>query len=101
MPAAKEWRFEVSPQAKREIARLPEGLDVEAVETIIGLLDDPTPADCQKLTGYENLYRIRFGPFRGLWQGYRIIYTINEHRRLIRVLRVRPRPAAYRGMRKP
>jgi len=65
MPPAKEWRFEVSPLAKREIARLPEGLDAEAVEAIIALLDDPIPADCEKLSGYGNLYRIRFGQSRG------------------------------------
>ena len=103
--AAESWNFQIEASARREISRLPDGLDQEAVETIESLLDDPYPEDSEKLEGYEDVYRIKFGPTsarKGLrTPQYRIIYSVNEHRRLIRVWRVRPRSSAYEGMRNP
>ncbi len=91
-----EWTYGIGKGADREISHLPEGLATEAKETIEALLDNPIPPGSVKLKAYANAYRVRFGNER-----YRILYTVNSHRHYIHVFRVRPRPSAYRKMRKP
>jgi mRNA-degrading endonuclease RelE of RelBE toxin-antitoxin system len=101
--AADEWTYHVDESALREISRLPDGLDQEAIDTIEWLTDNPYPQDSEPLSGYTDRYRVYFGftPKGRKNPGYRLIYSVNERRRLIRVLRVRPRPEAYKGMRNP
>lgn len=88
--AGAEWTYGIGKSADREISRLPRDLAREAKDTIESLLDDPIPPGSVKLRGYVNAYRVRFGNER-----YRILYTVNSHRRHIHVFRVRPRPTAY------
>ncbi|HYL77623.1 MAG TPA: type II toxin-antitoxin system RelE/ParE family toxin [Bryobacteraceae bacterium] len=88
--AGSEWTYGIGKSADREISRLPRDLAREAKDTIESLLDDPIPPGSVKLRGYVNAYRVRFGHER-----YRILYTVNSHRRHIHVFRVRPRPTAY------
>jgi mRNA-degrading endonuclease RelE of RelBE toxin-antitoxin system len=88
-----EWTYSIGKSADREISSLPQRLAREAKDTIESLLDDPIPPGSVKLRGYVNAYRIRFGHER-----YRILYTVNPHRRHIHVFRVRARPTAYLKM---
>jgi len=94
MPEA-QWTWGMSNNAIRELSNLPRNLIEDALDTV-ALLDDPIPPESTKLKGYANAYRVRFGNER-----YRILYTVNLHRRFIHVFRVRTRPAAYLKMRKP
>jgi mRNA interferase RelE/StbE len=57
--------------------------------TIRGLASEPRPAGVKKLTGYDNLYRVRVGDWR-------IIYTIEEARLIVLVLEISTRGGAYR-----
>ena len=52
---------------------------------------NPRPAGCSKLTGFDDLYRIRSGD-------YRIVYSIHDTTRKIVVLRIRHRKDVYRGL---
>ncbi|MBD3867349.1 MAG: type II toxin-antitoxin system RelE/ParE family toxin [Acidobacteria bacterium] len=58
------------------------------VEKIRSLADDPRPPGCQKLSGSEK-YRIRQG-------SYRIVYSIQDERLIVMVVRVAHRKDAYR-----
>jgi len=56
---------------------------------IEGLASNPRPQGCVKLLGADNLWRIRVGE-------YRVIYSIDEHTRIVDISAVRHRSDAYR-----
>ncbi|RPJ72465.1 MAG: type II toxin-antitoxin system RelE/ParE family toxin [Alphaproteobacteria bacterium] len=55
------------------------------------LAEVPLPSDSKKLSGAENLYRIRVGD-------YRIIYEVMHKTKNITIFYVRHRRSAYRGL---
>lgn len=64
----------------------------ERIDTAInGLAETPRPPGCVKLTGYDDLYRVRVGDWR-------IVYQIRDSELIILVIEVRPRGAAYRNL---
>lgn len=58
------------------------------VRRIDGLAEDPRPRGCEKLSGKEQ-YRIRQGT-------YRIIYSIEDEKLIVEVVKVAHRREAYR-----
>jgi mRNA interferase RelE/StbE len=54
------------------------------------LADDPRPQGSEKITGSDDLYRIRSGD-------YRAIYTIQDDRLVVLVVRVAHRRDVYRN----
>ena len=88
------WEIRFSPRAKRELAQLPKR-DMNRVDNRIqALQEEPHPANCQKLSGFENLYRIRAGD-------YRIIYQIIDDEIVVVVIRIGHRKDVYRLLREP
>jgi len=82
------YRLVVKPSAKKQMRRLPDNVFRRVDARVRALRDDPRPPDTQKLV--ESLWwRVRVG-------GYRIIYEIDDHRLLVRILAVKPRQSAYR-----
>jgi len=65
----------------------------EAVKALLDLKHDPFPPGHVKLTGYYDLYRIRF--YRN---AYRIVYQVSFKNKKIIVYRVAHRSHVYRGM---
>ena len=55
---------------------------------IKALADDPHPPGCEKLAGQES-YRIRQG-------NYRVVYTIDDDRVIVEIVRVGHRSDVYR-----
>lgn len=84
-------RFEL--RFKTSVAKDLRGLPKQDVRRILGriekLRDDPRPAGCEKLSGQE-LYRVRQGV-------YRIIYSIDDTRVFVEVIKVGHRRAVYRA----
>jgi mRNA interferase RelE/StbE len=77
--------------AEREFLRLSKP-DRERVGAKIGLLvDNPRPAGCLKMSGYQNLWRIRVGV-------YRVIYSIEDQLSVVTVTKVAHRRESYRGL---
>jgi mRNA interferase RelE/StbE len=60
-------------------------------QKLISLVANPRPEGCVKLTGYENLYRIRVGDWR-------ISYAVEDDQLIILVLEIAPRGEAYRSL---
>ncbi len=56
---------------------------------IKALAENPRPANCRKLTGSKNDWRIRIGD-------YRVLYEIDEKAKAVRIMRVRHRREIYR-----
>ena len=84
-----KYRVFIKRSAQKEIRDLPNKKTRRAVVARIqALADDPRPPGCVKLTG-ANKYRVRQGT-------YRILYTIDDERIVVSVVRVAHRRAAYR-----
>jgi mRNA interferase RelE/StbE len=85
-------RFEVliKPSAVKELEAISRKKDRQRiVQRIRQLAADRRPPGCQKLSGRER-YRIRQGP-------YRIVYSIEEERLVVYVVKVGHRKDVYRG----
>jgi mRNA interferase RelE/StbE len=68
---------------------LPRSIQIRLVRAVYALADDPRPAGCKKLVGDKNLWRVRVGD-------YRILYEIHDKRLLVLVVRVAHRKDVYR-----
>ena len=83
------YRVELLPAARRDLKRLPQPAQRRIVLALRELEDEPRPAGVVKLTGDENLWRIRVGE-------YRVLYEIHDNRLLVLVLRIGHRKDVYR-----
>lgn len=84
------YRVIVKPAAERDLEKLPRDVLRRVTERMIALEEDPRPPGCKKLTGEEDLYRIRVGD-------YRVVYEVDDGERGVRIARVRHRREVYRG----
>lgn len=84
-----EYSITFARSARKEL----EALDATIVNRIFpkieSLSGNPRPHTCVKLQGSRNLWRIRIGV-------YRIIYSIDDDKKLIDIIAVRHRKDAYR-----
>ncbi len=85
------YRIEFAPRADRQFRALERSLQVRLGRRIDSLAENPHPQGIKKLAGEEDLYRLRVGD-------YRIIYQIREKSLVILVVRVGHRSAIYRGL---
>ena len=58
------------------------------------LREGPDAQGGAPLQGYEDVWRIRVG-------GLRVLYEVDREQREIQIIRVRPRPIAYEGYELP
>jgi mRNA interferase RelE/StbE len=75
--------------AREELEDLPESVARRALARIEALAQEPRPRGCCKLSGSENVWRIRIGD-------YRVLYAIDDPGRLVDIIAVRHRKDAYR-----
>jgi mRNA interferase RelE/StbE len=61
MPDRPRWAIQIKRQAERTLRRLPKDLATRITAAIDALAIDPRPPGCLKLTGHQNLWRIRAG----------------------------------------
>ena len=87
-----KYRVLIKPSAVKEIESIPRKNDRQRIiEKIRQLGEEPRPPACQKLSGHER-YRIRQGP-------YRIVYGIEDGKRLVYVVIIGHRKNVYRDIR--
>jgi len=82
------YRIEIKKSAVKEIRKLPQRDLKRILPLIAGLADDPRPDGSVKLSGEEK-YRIRCGV-------YRILYSIEDMRLIVCVVKVAHRREVYR-----
>jgi len=58
------------------------------VKHLVELINNPRPNGCKKLSGYEDIYRIRVGI-------YRIVYRIEDDVLYIEVIKIAHRKDVY------
>ena len=85
------YRIEFRPAAFRDLEKLDKGLQRRIVARIEALAVDPFPSGIKKLQGADNLYRLRVGD-------YRVLYEVDAGVLLVLVVRVGPRKEIYRRL---
>jgi mRNA interferase RelE/StbE len=85
----KPYQVEVTKGAKKQLAALPEKEARRIDRRILSLEADPRPPGCKKLQIEQDVYRLRHGD-------YRIIYQVNDELSVVKVLRVMHRRDVYR-----
>jgi mRNA interferase RelE/StbE len=75
--------------AEKDLKKLPGEIFQRIIIHIKNLAETPRPSGCRKITGTKNDWRIRVGD-------YRIIYEVDDHVRVVKVMRIRDRREAYR-----
>jgi mRNA interferase RelE/StbE len=77
--------------AAKSLAKLDRALVARIKPKVLALMDDPRPAGCVKLSGQKNLYRIRIGD-------YRVIYQVDDRQRAVEITVVADRRESYCGL---
>ena len=83
-----EYEILFKESAYKDLKKIPKADLRKILSRIKKLSDNPRPAGCEKLTGQE-LYRLRQGK-------YRIVYSIQDDKLTIWVVKVSHRKGIYR-----
>ena len=83
-----KYAIDIKPSARRELDNLSDSLIARLVPKIEGLAANPRPSGCRKLRGYKDLWRIRVGD-------YRVVYIIDDDRKMVSVTRIAHRKDIY------
>lgn len=84
-----EYAITFARSARKELQRLSANIVSRIFPRIEALAQTPRPPDCRKSQGFENLWRIRIGD-------YRVIYQVFDDDLVIDIVVVRHRSRAYR-----
>ena len=87
------FRVEYCAGARQALGRLPKDVQPRIRKLIAALADDPSPPGSAKLTGKADLYRIRSGR-------YRVLYEIASEIATVTVVHVGHRADIYRRIRR-
>ena len=79
----------LAPPAERQLKALTEPVQKRIVKRLRTLKDNPRPQGIKKLAGQDDLYRIREGD-------YRIVYTIQDKKLIVLVVKIGDRKEVYR-----
>jgi mRNA interferase RelE/StbE len=84
------YRILVKPSANKEIDAVGQKKDRQRIVLRIQSLgENPRPLGCEKLAGHLDRYRVREG-------NYRILYSIDDEKLLVDVVKVGHRKDVYR-----
>jgi mRNA interferase RelE/StbE len=83
------YEIEITRTAEKQLRRLSRADQLRLAKAMVALVDEPAPRGSRKLTGYDDVYRIRVGH-------YRILYSVSRKRLVILVLKIGHRGEIYR-----
>ncbi len=83
------YSIEISRTAEKQLERLPRDEQQRVATAITALGLDPYPPGSRKLTGYDDIFRIRIGR-------YRVLYSVAAQKLLIIILKIGHRKDVYR-----
>lgn len=84
-----DYSITFSRTSQKELENLSEKAVNRIFPKIALLKQQPRPQGSNKLVGEANLFRIRIDP-------YRVIYSIDDNRQVVDIIRVRHRKDVYR-----
>lgn len=85
------YTIEFEKSALKDLKKLPRKVVTVLWNEIDSLKSNPRPHGCKKLKGTDNLYRIRSGD-------YRVIYQVQDRVLIVLVIRIGDRKDVYRGI---
>lgn len=83
-----KYLLDVKASAQRELDRLDNAIFARVDAKLLLLSETPRPAECKKLKGYRDIWRLRVGDWR-------VIYSIDDAARVVSILRVAHRRDVY------
>ncbi|MGH3628984.1 MAG: type II toxin-antitoxin system RelE family toxin [Sciscionella sp.] len=83
------YQVELSRAAAKAFRDLQRKMQVRIASRIRSLAENPRPHDVKKLQGQDNIYRLREGD-------YRLLYEIFDQRLLVHILRIGHRREIYK-----
>jgi mRNA interferase RelE/StbE len=84
-----EYSIELTPAAMRALEKLTDDVRQRVGDTINALASDPRPPGVRRLSGSDDIYRVRTGD-------YRILYQIHDKALVVLVVYVGHRRDVYR-----
>jgi mRNA interferase RelE/StbE len=85
------YRVVLRPSADKALGKLPRDAQARLIAKAQSLSSEPRPHGVKKLQGQSNLYRVAVG-------SYRIVYAIDDARRVLTVTIIADRKESYRGL---
>lgn len=70
------YRVDLTTAAARDVKRLPKDIQKNVISAINALADDPRPQGYEKIEGPGDVYRIRCGDYRVLYQVFDDVLTV-------------------------
>jgi len=83
------YQLIILPKAEKALRKLSLEIFLKIDEAILELPNNPRPAGCKKLSGFQDTYRIRVGNFR-------ILYRNEDKELIIEVIRIADRKDVYK-----
>jgi len=83
------YEIEISRTAEKQLKKLPTDDQLRVVRAVLALAEEPHPRGSRKLSGYDDVFRVRVGR-------YRVLYSVFENRLVIIILKVGHRKDVYR-----
>ncbi len=83
------YEIEITLTAEKQLKKLQRAEQGRVVAAVLRLADEPRPRGSRKLTGYDDVFRIRVGT-------YRVLYSVSGRRLVIIILKVGNRRDVYR-----
>lgn len=82
------YEIEITRTAEKQLKKLQRAEQGRVVAAVLRLADEPRPRGSRKLTGYDDVFRIRVGT-------YRVLYSVSGRRLVIIILKVGHRRDVY------
>ncbi len=82
------YEIEITRTAEKRFRKLPSQDQGRLAKALLALATNPLPRGARKLQGYEDVFRIRVG-------AYRILYSIEERRLIVIILKIGHRQDIY------
>ena len=84
-----KFKVEITRTAEKQLKKIDKSFQSKIVKLILSLANNPYPSGCKQLVGYHDLFRIRVG-------NYRIIYSVENKKLIIIILKLGHRKDIYK-----
>jgi mRNA interferase RelE/StbE len=81
--------IEITRSAEKRLRTLPRDDQDRLAKAMLALAEEPRPRGSRKLSGYDDVFRVRVG-------SYRILYSLEQRRLVILILKIGHRRDVYR-----
>ena len=81
--------IEITRSAEKTLRTLPRDAQRRVLNAVLELVEEPRPRQARKLTGYDDVFRLRVGR-------YRVLYSVEDQTLVVLILKIGHRRDVYR-----